>query len=282
MKPTLLLLLCAALWSSGGMFIKLISLPAIATAGGRSFVAFLFLVAISRKFSWFKSRTETYLALAFSFTVILFVAATKEGPAANAIFLQSTAPLYVALFSAVYLKEKLRSYDGVALLLVFVGICFFFAEKMGGSNLMANFLGLSSGLGFAFYILISRKLSTEGIFRAVVWGNLFTFIFSLSAWRGLELHQQDIWALVLVGIFQLALPYWLYAKALPHVKALNASLIFLLEPLLNPVWVYLAIGERPSTSAMLGGALVLGAVLMKQLLDYRTQKKSPPQLPAVD
>lgn len=232
-------------------------------------VALVTLIFLYKSFPVLKSKFEIFHALSLTLTVILFVMATKMGAAANAIFLQSTAPLYVAIFGALILKEKLRAHDFVILGIVGVGMLLFFADDMSATSLQANILGLSSGLTFAVYILMSRKAPTEGSFRAIIWGNFFTVLICAPALLKAVPTQNDILGLLFLGVFQLALSYYIYCKAAPYVSALKASLIFLLEPLLNPIWVFLVVGERPSPKALVGGLLVIGALAIKQIWDAR-------------
>ena len=265
------LLLCAALcWSLGGVLIKSIDWPPMAIAGGRSAIAIpMILLCIGRPRFTF-SRAQIGGALGYAGTVILFVFATRMTTAANAIFLQYTAPIYVALIGRWYLGERASRIDWLVIAVALIGIALFFLDRLTTAGLWGNIIALGSGLAFASVALFLRKEKAGSPVASIVLGNIIVALagapFILQA---PSLGEDGLWRLLLLGTVQLGLPYVLYAAAIKQVTALEATLIPLLEPVLNPLWVMLALDERPGPWAIVGGLLVLAAVLGRGVLMIR-------------
>jgi drug/metabolite transporter (DMT)-like permease len=259
-----LLLATAALWSTGGILIKSVVWTPLAIAGFRSAVATLVLLALCRPLVLDFSRYQILGALAYTGTVILFVTATKMTTAANAILLQYTAPIWVALFAFRFLGERTRRMDWFAVLLALSGMGLFFGDRLSSSGVWGNVWAIVSGLSFAWLTLFFRKLSSGAIIGAVLLGNILTaLICAPFAFNAGWPDGKSVGLLVVMGVFQLALPYFFYAKAIPHVTALGAMMIQFIEPILNPIWVLLILGEKPGRLALVGGAMILGAVVMR-------------------
>ena len=273
-KAILFLLLSAFLWSTGGLFIKLVSWNAVAIAGVRGFISMGVLLAYVRrpKFTW--SIPQIGGAVIFALTVTLFVAATKLTTAANAILIQFTAPVYVAFLSAWFLGERTRWFDWVMIVVVVGGIVLFFLDRLTPGNLLGNVCAILSGLGFSFFVLCMRKQKNESPIETVLLGNLFTgliglpFMFesipSVTSWLGL----------IFLGVVQLGLSYVFYSEAIKHVTALEAVLIPGIEPILNPLWVFMILGERPGKWALVGGLVVLVSVTFRSLIALRSKNPS--------
>ncbi len=278
----LLLVLTALCWSSGGILIKLVSAGPLVVAGVRSLIAGCILFAVFRPKIKIRSLPLFLGAFSYALTVLMFVAATKMTSAANAILLQSTAPIYVALFGGIYLKEKLRTVDILAMVGVFAGMLFFFKGELTLQGMWGNLLGLASGFAFAWFILFTRKFHSHSTMAMIIEGNFLAAILALPIalflaarsnpdlishpnWSALMLSGRDWCGLLLLGSFQLALPYALYAKAIPYLSALDTVLIVLIEPILNPIWVFIFLGERPDFWAIVGGVLVFGSVTARSL-----------------
>jgi|SRR5690554_1429265 len=267
-SATILLIFTAVLWSLGGMLIKSISWSPMAIAGMRSMIATVVFWAYLRrpKFNW--SVAQVGGALAYSATVILFVLANKMTTAANAILLQYTAPIYVAVFSAWFLGERSTKADWITVFAVLGGMVLFFLDDLSPGDFYGNLLAIGSGISFAAVTMFLRKQKGGSPMESVLLGNVitafiglpfcFTFFSSSSA-------VTDWVGLFLLGVLQLGVPYILYTVALKRVKALKAVLISVIEPLLNPLWVLLIIGEAPGPWAVLGGLVVLVAVTVRAL-----------------
>ncbi len=268
------LVFAAALFSLGGVLIKLVDLPAFAVAGGRSAIAaIIILIYIRRpKFTW--SATQIGCAVAYACTVLTFVIANKMTTAANAILLQYTAPVYIALFGAWFIGERTRLLDWITIVLVLMGMVLFLLDGLSAGNWAGNLVALSSAVFYALLTLLLRKQKNDSPFESVLLGNILTAIVGLPAMIGHMPSRNSIIGLLLLGIFQLGFAYVLFANASRYVTALEMVLVTVIEPILNPLWVVLMIGEKPSVLAMIGGVIVLGAVVGRGLLSSRGQNKS--------
>ena len=278
--PPILLLLAALCWSLGGVLIKSIDWPPMAIAGGRSAIAIpMILLCIGRPQFTF-SRAQIGGALGYAGTVVLFVFATRMTTAANAIFLQYTAPIYVALIGRWYLGERASRVDWLVITVALAGIALFFLDRLTVAGLWGNIIALGSGLAFASVALFLRKEKAGSPIASIVLGNVIVALAGAPFMlRAPSLGEDGLWRLALLGTVQLGLPYVLYATAIKQVSALEATLIPLLEPVLNPLWVMLALGEQPGPWAIVGGLLVLSAVLGRGVMMMRTR---PAMIPSPD
>jgi drug/metabolite transporter (DMT)-like permease len=271
-STAIIFLLCTAiLWSTGGFLIKFIEWHPIAIAGGRSIIAALIMWVYVKKpkFTW--SNIQIMGAVAYAFTVILFVIANKLTTAANTILLQYTGPIYVALFSYWFLKEKITSIDWITILAVILGMTLFFIEKLSPDGILGNFIAILAGIAFAWLALCLRKQKDGSPLESLILGNILTAIIGLPFIIDTGIpSQQSMIALFVLGIFQLGIPYILYSKAVKYVSALDAVLIPVLEPILNPLWVFLLLGESIGMWPMIGGAIIIVAITTRSLL-YKTK-----------
>jgi drug/metabolite transporter (DMT)-like permease len=268
------LLFAAALcWSLGGLLIKAIAWPPLAVAGGRGLIAALFLTALSRGLRFHFSRPQVLGAIGYAACTVTFCTATKLTTAANAILLQYTAPVWIALFGTWLLGERATRADWLTIVAVLGGMGLFFADNLELSGLLGNLLGALSGFCFAGMTIALRHQKDGSPVESIILGNLLAFLIGLPWIIGAPALPTNGWiALVLLGSLQLGLSYWLYARAIRHVTALEAVLIPVIEPLLNPLWVLLAMGERPSPKALLGGAIVLFAITLRGLARVRARR----------
>ena len=276
-KSVGLLLGGALCWSLAGVLFKHVEWPGLAVAGGRGLIAALFLLAVtwrSLRFTW--SPLQLGAAAAYAACTILFTLANKMTTAANAILLQYTAPVWIALLGAWLLNERTTRADWLTIAAVLGGLAVFFYEGLQLGNIAGLVVALASGLGFAVMTILMRKQKHASALESIILGNLLSFLIGLPAlWHAPALPATGWLALGLLGVVQLGLAYLLYAKAIKHVTALEAVLIPVIEPILNPVWVMIAVGERPSPLALLGGALVLGAVTTRALSSIRARAQVP-------
>ncbi|HWQ41814.1 MAG TPA: DMT family transporter [Desulfosporosinus sp.] len=259
-KALLLLAVTATLWSLGGLLIKSVNANPLAIAGTRSAIAAVMLLLVLRKpkFTW--SFAQLGAALAYAATTIFFVTATKTTTAANAIFLQSTAPIYVALLSAWLLKERIRLLDWITVFIVMGGMVLFFLDNLSTTGIFGNVIAAASGVSFALFTIFMRMQKNGSPLESIFLGNLITASIGLPFLSGSVPDTSGWICLVILGVVQLGLPYILYAKAIKNVTALEAILIPVIEPLLNPVWVFLMLGESPGPLALIGGLIVLAAI----------------------
>jgi len=268
-KAILLLLSSAILWSSGGLFIKMVSWNPVAIAGLRSLIAVVVIVAYIRHphFTW--TFPQIGGAVAYAITVTLFVIATKLTTAANAILLQYTAPVYVAFLSAWMLQERPLWFDWLTIGIVLGGMTLFFLDYLAPGGLLGNVLSILSGISFAFLVLFMRKQRNESPFETVILGNLLTGMIGLPFMFESIPDAQSWIGLFFLGVIQLGLSYVLYSEAIKHVTALEAILIPSIEPILNPIWVFLTLEERPGKWALIGGLIVLISVTLRSLIAIR-------------
>ena len=268
-----LLLLTALLWSTGGFLIKLVVWHPLAIAGGRSAIAAIVLWVFLKKpqFNW--SPIQIIGALCYAATVILFVLANKMTTAANAILLQYTGPIYVALLSSWLLKERITKIDWLSIITAMFGMALFFLDSLSTEGMLGNIIAIAAGIAFAGLAISLRKQKEGSPTESILLGNILTAIIGIPFMidSGLP-NNESIIGIVLLGTIQLGLPYILYAKAIKHVTALESVLIPVLEPLLNPLWVFMAHGEKPGTWANIGGAIVLIAILGRSVLQKGLKK----------
>ena len=171
-KAIILLLLTAVLWSLGGLLIKSIQWNPLAIAGTRSIIATPLILLILRKKHLTFSVPQILGALSYCVTVILFVVSTKFTTAANAILLQYTAPIYVAIFSIWLLKEKIKKCDWIIIFIAMSGMFLFFFDKLSTGNLIGNILAIISGLSFALFVIFMRMQKREFPLGSIFLGNI--------------------------------------------------------------------------------------------------------------
>lgn len=269
------LALASVLWSSGGLLIKSLPLTSLTIAGGRSAIAALVILAWIRRPLPTWSCAQIGSIISYMLTVVLFVMATKLTTAANAILLQYTAPIWVALLSALVTRERLTRLDIAAVVAVVAGMAVFFVDRVEAGNMTGNLLAVASGIAFACVALFMRKQQGVSNAESVLFGNILTAVVCLPFADPFAPTTDTMVRLLLLGVVQLGISYILYAWALAHVTALEAVLITMLEPLLNPLWVVIALGEVPSTSATIGGAIVLGTVVVRGVILARRTEAVP-------
>lgn len=263
LRAILFLIITALLWSSGGLLIKLVTWNPVAIAGTRSIIAALVIFAFRRrmKFNW--GFAQLGGAVCYTGTVILFVTATKLTTAANAVLLQYTAPLYVAILSYWFLKEKITRSDLLTIAAAFGGMVLFFLDNLSKGGFWGNIIAILSGVAFAGMALFLRKQKDHSPLESVFLGNVLTFLIGFPFMMRSGPDATGWLGLVLLGIFQLGCSYILYSEAIKHVTALEGILIPILEPVLNPIWVFLLLGEKPGRWAIAGGIIVLVSVTLR-------------------
>lgn len=281
-KALLLLLTTVVLWSTSGLFVKVLNWHPLAVSGVRSAIAAVVIwIALRRpQFVW--SPMLIAGAIAYMGTQSLFVAATTLTSAANAIFLQYTAPIWVALFGIWYLGERARAVDWWTMGVIFVGMALFFGDELSAEGIQGNILAIICGVCFAWMILFMRKQKDGSPETIALLGNIFCAIIGLPfvaiAWAEGTLPGLQSWGiLVYLGVLQLGIPYLLYARSIRRLNAIEAVLIQTLEPILNPLWVFLVIQERPGPWSLAGGLVVLTAVTVRALIVAQADRSPRPQ-----
>ncbi len=273
-RVLLALILAPIFWSTGGMLIKLVDWHPVAIAGTRSGISaviiYLYIVIfkknIDRSKLLSKNKYKWIGAICYASTVILFVIANKMTTAANVIFLQYTAPVWVALFSGWILKEKVRRLDWIVIFFVMIGMVLFFVGDLEVGQMLGNVIAVFSGVAFASVIILMKMQDKSEVIEVVFLGNLMTLVFSIPFLFLSMPDMKSIIGLILLGVFQLGFAYILFSEAIEKVSAIEAVLIPAIEPILNPIWVFIFIGEKPGKFAILGGIIVISAVLFRSII----------------
>jgi drug/metabolite transporter (DMT)-like permease len=266
---TLSMMACAFLWSVAGLFIKIIDWNPFLIAGMRSLIAFVFLLAIVRTLRLAWSWPLAGAALANAVTMLLFVAANKTTTAANAILLQYLAPVFTALLSGVILKEQVRREQLIALVLTPVGLALLFFDRLSAGQLFGNLLALASAVTFALVFIFTRMQKDGSPLQALMASHGVTALIALGVAAFLPIPlitPAAVGSILVLGVLQIGLAAVFFSYGIRRVSAVTANLIALIEPVFNPVWVFLLLGEAPSGRAILGGALIIGSVTAASLV----------------
>ena len=277
MRARLALLATAFLFSTGGAAVKACGLGAWQVAGLRStFAVVALLVALpSARTRWTPAIFAVGCAQAA--TMMLFVTATKLTTAANAIFLQCTAPLYLLVLGPLVLREPVRRSDVVFLAPFALGLAtIFFGDAPPSATApdphLGNWLATASGVSWALVVIGFRWTAREGtaLGATLLAGNVIVALVGLSLGLPIVGATGTDWAIVaFLGVFQIGLAYGLLSIGMRDVPALEASLVMLIEPALNPVWAWLVHGERAGPATLVGGGIILAATATKTLVDWR-------------
>ena len=260
------MIIASVLWSIGGIFIKLINWNPMAIAGSRSAIAALVMMVYLKKFKFKINKSMLICACSYSLLVILFVSANKLTTSANAILLQFTSPVWVALLSRAILKQKISRIDGITIIFVILGMIMFFIDELEMSYLLGNILAILSGIVMAGMILLFEQQKENSLVEITLLGNVITAIVGIPFYFISSPGMESILPLFILGVFQLGIPYLLYVLAIPNVTAIDAVLIPVLEPLLNPLWVFIFAKESPTLFSLLGGGLVLLSVTVRGII----------------
>jgi drug/metabolite transporter (DMT)-like permease len=262
-KGVLFVAAAALLWSTGGIGIKAVPEPALKVTFYRSLFAAITLMLFLPRQAWATRRWSSTAAFAgsvisYAACLTTFVVATKWTTAANAIFLQYAGAIWVLLFSPLVVNEPLRARDAIAIGAALGGMALFFVGRFETRGMAGNAMALLSSIFFAALILLLRREHNASQ-ATVTWGNVLTAL-AVLPFIDLGLNLLSFAVLLFLGAFQIALAYFLFTRGLGYVTATQASLTGMLEPVANPIWVFLFLGERPSLFAIVGAAIVLTAI----------------------
>ena len=271
-KALVYLVLASLGWSLGGLLIKGIAWNPMAISGMRSLIGAVLIRVWFRRMRVTWSFHQVGAAVAYAGTVILYVVANKMTTAANAILLQYTAPVYVALFSPWFLGEPARRRDWVAIAAVLCGMVLFFLDKLTPTGFWGNVAALGSGVCFGVLTLFLRRQKDVSTIESLYLGNLLAAAAGLPFMFGSIPDAQSCVGLLVLGVAQLGIPYILYSIAVRHVTAITAILVPMIEPVLNPVWVFLAFGEVPGPMSILGGLIILVSVFTWAVFPFLRNK----------
>ncbi|WP_010256227.1 DMT family transporter [Treponema primitia] len=271
-KGQLTIAACAFFWSTAGLFIKIINWHPMVIAGIRSLFAALFMIAagrMGRRKRWGKAPRPAFFgaALSYAATMILFVAANKLTSSANAILLQYSAPVWAALFGWILAKEKPQTGHWIALGAVLVGLLLFFREGLAGGSFLGDCLAVLAGISIGLYSVLMRMQREGNPADALILSHWFTviacipflFIAPPAPTAG------NILAILFLGIVQNGAAGLLFAYGIRRVRAVQAMLIAVVEPVMNPVWVLIVTGEKPGVFTLIGGGIIVTAVILSSI-----------------
>lgn len=274
-RALLFLVIAATLWSTGGLLIKAISWSPVSILAGRSIFSSIMFLVYLRRFPTHWTRWKIVAAVAHMLTAFLFVTATKLTTAANAIFLQYTAPVYIVLLGLWFLKERPSRTDWASMAIIFAGMALFFGDKLSLNGLEGNLLAILSGLSMAVMTVSLRAQKDGTPAESILLAHLFTAIIGIP-YVLKESWTVNNWLIILaLGIFQIGFSFLFFTAAIKHVPAIEATLISTLEPVLNPVWVFLFLGEEPGRFALVGGLIVLAGVALNAVGSARSARAAP-------
>ncbi len=269
-RAVLLLFVTAILWSTSGILIKIIDWQPMSILAGRSALAIGVFVIYLRNTKWRFNRVIILGAVACCVTQLLYITSMKMTTAANAIFLQYTGPIYVILLGALFLRERPTRTDWFTLVLILAGLGFFFGDELSLDGRIGNLLAILSGVTMAIMTVCLRSQKDGSPGLAILLAHIMGAVIGLPSMLRESFALQNVAIMSFLGIVQIGIAFALYSTAIKHVPALEATLIVTLEPILNPLWVFLVIGEAPGPLALLGGILVIGAVVARGLISAQS------------
>lgn len=273
-KAILFVIIAAILLSTGGVLLKFVDMNPLAIASARGFFSTAIVWLYLKKPDFSLTKPKVIGAISYAGMITGFIVANKLTTAANAIVLQFTAPIWVAILSIFILKEKIKFYDLISILLVSGGMVLFFMDDVSGGNQLGNIVAILSGVALAGST-IAMKFQGEGsTVEITLMGHILTTIVCFPfLLQEPNFTLENFLVIAILGIFQLGIAYILFAIAIRYVTALEAILIMFLEPILNPIWVFLAVGERPSILALVGGFIVISTVAIRSIYISNLNKR---------
>jgi drug/metabolite transporter (DMT)-like permease len=277
------IVICAVLWSTSGLFIKIVDWHPLVIAGLRSFIAALFMTGLRRfrSGSGVRGKARPLMlwgaALSYALTMILFVIANKHTASANAILLQYSAPIWAAIFGWVLAGEKLYGEHWAALALVIIGLLLFFKDGLTGGSFAGVGIAVLSGIAFGLHSVFMRLQKEGDPADALILSHWITaaacipFLFIAPP----KFTVPDCLAIGFMGIIQIGAASLLFSYGIRRVRAVQAMLTAVVEPVLNPLWVLAVTGEKPGIPALLGGGVIITAVLVSSLIGKQRERPEP-------
>ncbi len=266
----LLMVLVTLIWSANGLLIKLVSWSPMPISGVRSLLAALALLPFLGRPRNFFSFDTIAGAIGFAGALITFVVATKLTTAANAIFLQLTAPVYVALFSGIILGEKVRPLDWIITGIIMSGMLLFFGDSLTVDGFWGNMSAILSAVCWAVFVLFSRKQKDDAPLKIPILGHFICVLVGLPFVINAGMPDSGWYWIIPMGAIGAGLSFVLYTVVLKRLSAIEAIITQTIEPIFNPVWVFLVVGEIPGRWALLGGVIVLSSVTLHAVLRRQT------------
>ena len=272
-SANIILIIAALMWSVGGLFIKLVDLSPVAITGTRSIAAALVFLIYLKKPQLYLNRYFIIGVISYAAMMLLYVFSIRLTTAANAIFLEFTAPIYVVILGYYILNERITIFDILSMFVIFSGMTLFFIDELSFYGFWGNIMAAVAGVCLGVVTIMIRK-EKESAFQIVLMGNILTALVCIPfMFAGLQETASTDWFIIFVlGIVQLGIPYILYTKALRQVQALDAILVSMIEPILNPFWVYIFVGEKMGEWALVGGVLVLSGSIGRAIIKIRLRQ----------
>jgi drug/metabolite transporter (DMT)-like permease len=270
-KATVFLILAATLWSTAGVFVKALDWHPVSILAGRGlFTSIVFLLYL-RRLPKNITRWTLLAAGASIATQVLFVISTKMTTAANSIFLQYTAPIYVVLLAYWFLHERPSRTDWISMGIIFLGLLLFFGDQLSPDGFYRNILAVISGMTAAVMMVAFRAQKDSSPEDSVLIASLVIGIFGFPSILKESQMITNWLSVAYLGVIQIGLAFILFTKGIKHIPALEANLIGTLEPILSPVWVFLFVGERMGKFALLGGLVVLIGVIVSAVASAQAE-----------
>lgn len=269
----------AFLWSSSGLFIKILTLNAYQISFYRSIIAAVTLLIISfAKHKTVKFEFDKLTVLASSFyagILIFFVVANKLTTSANAIFLQFTAPIYLLFLEPFFLKTKFRRKDLITIIICIIGMALFFMGKLELGNIYGNLIAIAAGICFAMFSLFvkwKKTLGNENTIISIIYGNLLVGIICFPlVFNEIAISSTQLYVLLYMGVVQIGISYFIFNIGIKYVSATESMIIGMLEAIFNPIWVFFGVGEVPAPTAVIGGIIIFAAILIHNFLPARKE-----------
>lgn len=264
----------ALCWSTMGVAFKFIDWDPLVIAAVRNLLTFLYLAAYRRSMKFSLKKDVVIGALIAYLTQTAFTYANKYTSAANAIVLQYTNPVFVVLISWLFLHQRVKLRDIVLSLIMIGGTALFFLDDLSAGQLLGNVCGLISGVGMACSILYACNNPAD-LQEYTMLNSLISVVVGIPA-AIQHPPQFDVASLIAVfflGVVASGIATVLMAKSAPHLASVEVSMLLMLDPILNPVWVALAVGEIPGTLALIGMVIVIGCVIINILVENHEETK---------
>lgn len=269
----------AFLWSSSGLFIKILTLNAFQISFYRSFIAAITLLVISlakNKKVTFEFDKFTILASVFyAGILIFFVIANKLTTSANAIFLQFTAPIYLLFLEPFFLKTKFRRKDLITIIICITGMALFFMGRLEIGSIYGNLIAILTGICFAMFTLFvkwKKMLGNENTIISIIYGNILVGLICFPLiFNDIVISSTQFYILLYMGVVQIGISYFIFNIGIKYVSATEAMILGMLEAIFNPIWVFFGVGEVPAPTAVIGGLIIFAAILIHNFLPLRKE-----------
>lgn len=272
-KGIISMLICAILWSTAGILIKLLPWNPMVIAGLRSLIAgcFYYIYMRHAKTRFVINKYSVFSGIFLMSTFLFFIAANKFTTSANAVVIQYSAPIFIMIISSIIFRQRFRAGDIITVAATFIGIALFFLDDLSAGYKLGNLMAIGSGICFACMFITTGRADKDSRSSGIFLGNVFTAAVGIPFMFFSEttISTTTIFAILALGIFQLGLSYVFYGIAVQYISPLSCSLISFIEPLLNPVWVFLIIGEAPGLFALVGGVIVISSIFIYSVWNNR-------------